>query len=278
MRCRSPTVPSSGRWRRGSAYVYSSAAISNGTVYVGAPNGVLFALQPGGGSWAASRIRRSSLPLRDRRSPIRTAPDAGVRDGDRRRGRGPGDGCDSQPDLGGQWWNATAQAWSRVYQESPATLTDPDGTSTSWTFTFPVPYGGGSMAVEADALDTDGQRDPVAAESVFDVPGLGNPPDTTITTPVRKQIFHFPLNGDGTINHTPFYIDISGTATDSGGRPSRDRGGVGGGREHPARGVLVRAGWVPRASLASTGGRRTIGWLRPSIRRERPRLPGAPAS
>jgi hypothetical protein len=34
---------------------------------------------------------------------------------------------------------------------------------------------------------------------------------------VRKQVFHFPQNPDGTTNYTPFSIDVTGTATDPGG-------------------------------------------------------------
>ena len=97
------------------------------------------------------------------------------------------------------------------------TLDNPGGTSTNWSYTFPAPFAGGHMTVQADAVDADGQRDPSPAASGFLVPSLGNPPTATITQPVRKQVFNFPLNPDGTTNYTPFPIDIAGTANDPGG-------------------------------------------------------------
>ena len=61
----------------------------------------------------------------------------------------------------GRWWDGATQSWTTVYQETPAALDNPGGTSTNWSYTFPVPFAGGEMTVQADAVDGDGQRDPV---------------------------------------------------------------------------------------------------------------------
>jgi hypothetical protein len=107
-----------------------------------------------------------------------------------------------------QWWNPTANAWSKVFTEYPATLTNP-GAAPNWSASFPVPSIGGVFYVQADAVDSDGQHDPTVASSSFTISGTGNPPDTAITSPVYKQIFYFP-NGV----RASFVIPFSGTATD----------------------------------------------------------------
>ena len=53
-------------------------------------------------------------------------------------------------------------------------------------------------------------------------PANGNPPDTTITSPVFRQVFHFPQNSttghfDCDSPQPPCLITITGTATDSAG-------------------------------------------------------------
>jgi hypothetical protein len=52
---------------------------------------------------------------------------------------------------------------------------------------------------------------PVSSVS-FDIPSLGNPPETTITSPLSKSVLHFPNNV-----RQVFTMPIAGTAVDSGG-------------------------------------------------------------
>src|SRR5262249_49287721 len=76
---------------------------------------------------------------------------------------------------------------------------------------FPVPAAGGPVTAQADAVDAGGQTDPTPVLVPFTETALGNPPETTITTPVFKQVFFFP-NG-----RNSFPITIAGTATDTAG-------------------------------------------------------------
>lgn len=199
----------------GAPFVFSSAAISGGAAYIGAPNGFLFAFGIGGGTGAkpdttvAIPANGSSLP-----NPSGALQTSGAATDD----TGVQEVLVAVHDKSaGRWWDASTQLWSSVYQENPAALTDPGAPSTGWTLGFPVPAAGGNMTVEADAVDADGQRDPVPAASDFFVSSLGHPPDTTLDSPTRKTIYHFGLNPDGSIDYTPFPITITGTATDLGG-------------------------------------------------------------
>jgi hypothetical protein len=108
--------------------------------------------------------------------------------------------------------DAATRTWSRFFTENRATLARPGAISTSWSFSFPVGFNGGSFLAFADAVDRDGQHSAPVAESRFVVASLGNPPDTAITSPVRKQVFNFPPIGG-----VSFPITVTGTVTDSGG-------------------------------------------------------------
>jgi outer membrane protein assembly factor BamB len=197
----------------GASFIFSSPAISNGTVFVGTPNGFLLAYELGGSS-GTKPDTAVSTPADGSTVPN---PNGSLQT----TGTATDDTGVNQVMVAihnkstGRWWDGSS--WNTVYEEIPAALDNPGGTSTNWSYTFPVPFAGGDMTVQADAVDADGQRDPSPASSDFLVPSLGNPPTATITEPVRKEVFNFPLNPDGTINHTPFPIDIAGTATDPGG-------------------------------------------------------------
>ena len=122
----------------------------------------------------------------------------------------------------GQWWNAPAQTWSKTYQEAPATLTSPGAASTNWTSSFTAPMDGGTFVIQASAVDGGGQHDPTPDTHSVLVAANGNPPDTTITSPVFRQVFHFPVNSitgrfDCDSPQPPCLITITGTATDTGG-------------------------------------------------------------
>ena len=111
--------------------------------------------------------------------------------------------------MNGKWWNAATRTWVPAFTPNPAKLAGPGKPSTTWTFSVPVPAAGGPVVAQADAVDTDGQTDPQPRLVPFTVASLGNPPDTTITTPSFTQVFFFP-NG-----RNSFPITISGTASDT---------------------------------------------------------------
>jgi outer membrane protein assembly factor BamB len=110
------------------------------------------------------------------------------------------------------WWNGTTGTWKNIYHENVATLSNPGGTSTNWNYDVPMPPTGGVFFAQAEAVDDDGQHDPTVAQVNFTVSSSGSPPETTITSPVFKQVFHFP---GGTRQSFP--ITVQGTATDAGG-------------------------------------------------------------
>lgn len=111
-----------------------------------------------------------------------------------------------------KWWNATAATWEKVIAFNEAELDNPGGASSTWTFAYPIPFEGSSYYVQAQAVDSSGHREVIAQQLAFTIPSLGDPPETEITSPVFRDVFHFP---DG--QRQSFSIDIAGTATDSGG-------------------------------------------------------------
>jgi outer membrane protein assembly factor BamB len=199
-------------------FIYGSPVIANGHVYTTSSDGFLYAFAPGGA--------------------IGPKPDTNI--------TSPADGA-SVPNTGtiaisgtatdnssvsavnvavknkatGQWWNAPTQTWSKTYQEAPATLSTPGAPSTNWTSAFSAPMDGGTFVIQASAVDGGGQHDPTPDSHTVTVAANGNPPDTTITSPVYRQVFHFPLNAVGHFDcdspQPPCAITITGTATDSGG-------------------------------------------------------------
>jgi hypothetical protein len=54
-------------------------------------------------------------------------------------------------------------AWSSVFKPLPATLTNPGGTSTDWTFTFPTYDHPHKYRIAAWAVDADGEFDSTRA-------------------------------------------------------------------------------------------------------------------
>jgi len=108
-----------------------------------------------------------------------------------------------------KWWDGATNTWSSVFQQNLATLASPGAGSTGWTFNVPMPSTGGVFYAQAEAVDGDGQSDVSVAKVSFTVLGTGNPPETSISSPVFKQIYYFP----GGVRQS-FPITISGTATD----------------------------------------------------------------
>ncbi|MDQ1519496.1 MAG: eukaryotic-like serine/threonine-protein kinase [Actinomycetota bacterium] len=190
--------------------VYSSAAISDGTVYVSSADGFLYAYKRGGAD--PSRPDTSIANPHDDTlvpnpngtltvtggatgaSPISKVKIA-LKDVNQRR-----------------WWNATTHTWSRRFTENDASLTNPGQKGTYWSWPYAVPFDGGRYTVQATAVDNAGRRDAIPAVSRFAIESLGNPATATITSPTANQTIVFP----GGVPQT-FNVTISGTASDSGG-------------------------------------------------------------
>jgi len=201
-------------------FIYGSPVIANGHVYTTSSDGFLYAFAPGGAigpkpdTTISSPADGATVPNSATIGISGTASDntsvSAVNVAVKNKATG-------------QWWDASQQKWSKTYQESAASLSNPGAASTNWTSSFNAPLDGGTFVIQASAVDSGGQHDPTPDSHTVVVSANGNPPDTTITSPVFKQVFHFPLKpGDNTkfdcdSPQPPCAITITGTATDSGG-------------------------------------------------------------
>jgi outer membrane protein assembly factor BamB len=190
-------------------YVFSSFAVSGGKAYVGSGDNFLYAFGLGGGT-SAKPVATISSPTNNT-----TVPNPGgnqAMSGSATDDHGVNRVMVSIKDRNtSKWWDASSKTWSKYFAENPATLTNPGGTSTNWSFNFPVPASGSSYLAYADAVDGDSQHSAPPAQVKFVVASTGAPPDTVITSPKRKQVFNLPNPP------APFPITAQGTATDSGG-------------------------------------------------------------
>jgi outer membrane protein assembly factor BamB len=200
--------------------VYSSPAIANGHVYVTSGDGFLYAFAPGGAIGPKPDTTVTS-PANGANLPNTTTINFSGTATDNASVAAVNVAVKMNPGL---WWNAATQTWSKTYQESPATLTNPGAASTNWSSSFQAPLNGGQFTVYASAVDNGGQHDPLPASSTFMVAANGNPPDTTIASPVFRQVFNYPLIPNQNTRfqcdqptYPPCEITINGTATDSGG-------------------------------------------------------------
>jgi hypothetical protein len=202
-------------------FVYGSPAIANGHVYIASSDGFLYAFAPGGAIGPKPDTTISS-------------PTDGATVANTTTINFSGSATDNSSVAAvnvavknkatGQWWNAATSSWSKTYQEAPATLTNPGAANTNWSSSFVAPTDGGGFIIQASAVDNGGQHDPLPASISITVAANGNPPDTTIISPVFRQVFNYPLiPGSDTRfqcdqpTYPPCRITISGSATDSGG-------------------------------------------------------------
>jgi hypothetical protein len=125
------------------------------------------------------------------------------------------------PEIGGKIWSAVEKSTGRsfIYENHVVKFRD-IAMRGPWTSGGIEPNYGiightPNCATPVDyvtAIDADGQRSAPVSSASFVIPSLGNPPDTTITSPLSKSVFHFPNNV-----RQVFTIPITGTAVDSGG-------------------------------------------------------------
>lgn len=196
-------------------FIYGSAAVAAGKVFIASSDGFLYAFGIGTGA--------SEKPETTITDPANMSNLANP-DGDLVLSGGATDDIGVEKVLvavrdnfTNNWWDASAGAWVPVFEQNEAAVTSPGTTSTSWSSSFPVPRAGGSFYVQAEAVDADGQHDVTPPVVRFTVESLGEPPDTTIDYPASKQVFHFGTNEDGTVKRESFEIPVNGTATDPGG-------------------------------------------------------------
>ena len=193
------------------AFIYGSAAIADGHVYIASSDGFLYAFGPGGAGPSAPPTVTLSQPVNNSEVayPGPSMAIAGTA----------GDDTAVQQVLvavknrnTNKWFDPSTNTWVNVFTQYPATLSAPGSTSTGFSSTFVPPSGGGEFFAQAESIDSDGQHSPLVAKTNFIVDGAGSPPDTAITSPKFKQVFYFP----GGVRQS-FPITVSGTATDTGG-------------------------------------------------------------
>jgi outer membrane protein assembly factor BamB len=195
-------------------FIYSSPAIANGHVYIASSNGLLYAFNLGGGVSAkpsgtiASPTNGSTVTNTGAAIPITgtATDDTGV-----------ANVYVAVKNTTGRWWDPVSKTWSNVFQQYPATLGTPNGTSTTWSASFPPPADGGTFYIQAEAVDLDGQYDPSLPSVKITLTSLTGPPDTTITSPTFRQIFRPPVDSTTGLFIEPYYVNITGTATDTQG-------------------------------------------------------------
>jgi hypothetical protein len=200
-------------------FIYASPAVANGHVYITSSDGFLYAFAPGGAIGPKPNTTITSPADGANVANTGTVNISGTASDNTSVARV---NVAVKNKNTGQWWDASTSSWSKTYEESAANLTNPGGASTNWTSSFPTPLDGGPFVIEASAVDGGGQHDPLPASISITVAANGNPPDTTITDPVFREVFHEPINSstgkfDCDPPGPPCEITITGTATDSGG-------------------------------------------------------------
>lgn len=198
---------------RTGGFIYGSAAAAAGKLFVGGSDGFLYAFGFDGGpgdrpvATVTSPAAGALLP-----NPAGTLTIQGTATDDAAVARVL---VAVRSGAGAKWWDAAAGAWTKVYTENRAQLTNPGARSTGWSFAVPIDGDGGEYFAQATAVDSEGRSAAPVATVHFTVGSLGDPPGTTILSPARKEIFLFPPSGP-----TSFPITVEGTATDlSGAHP-----------------------------------------------------------
>jgi outer membrane protein assembly factor BamB len=201
----------SQRWSyQTSGQVYSSPAVSAGTIFIGSTDGFLYAFTPGGAS--------SGAPTTQITSPVDGSTVDNPGGSLAVEGSAQDNGAVKQvlyavhDENARRWWNATTGTWGTVFAQNKATLTAPGATNTGWSGSFPVKPDGGSFTTLAEAVDIGGQHDPTPASSTVFAEATGDSPNTSISAPGEGQVLHFP---GGT--RQEFTTTIRGSASDPGG-------------------------------------------------------------
>jgi outer membrane protein assembly factor BamB len=150
-------------------YITASPAVSNGNLLIASSDGFLYNLAVGGGNNATLPAASITTPA-DSSSLANPNGDLQVM------------GTASDPTAvasvqvavqsggpTGPWWNASTGSWSTGPVNNPATLTNPNASSTSWAFSYPVPGSGATYTVTAYAVSGSGQSGVGPAQSSFAV-------------------------------------------------------------------------------------------------------------
>jgi outer membrane protein assembly factor BamB len=83
----------------------------------------------------------------------------------------------------GPWYNAAKGTWNSSPVSNNVPVASPGSTSSTWKFSFPVPSGGGTYEVFANAVDTAKLNDVKGASSTFAVSASVGTPSVVLSSP-----------------------------------------------------------------------------------------------
>jgi outer membrane protein assembly factor BamB len=170
------------RWSSATGgFIYGSAAIAQGRIFIGSSDGFLYAYGLGGGSSAAPTATitapadNSTVANPNSKLAVSgtAADDVGIRKVL----------VAVRANVGGNWWDAAHRIWTKTFTQNKAQLSAAGSAATGWTFSFPTTRDGGGYFAQAEAVDRDGQHTAPVAIARFTVTALGTPPETVTGPP-----------------------------------------------------------------------------------------------
>lgn len=190
------------------ANIYASPAVSNGRIYMTSATGFLYAFAVGG---AGGGVPDTSIARPAQDQALANTGSVALA-GSATDDKGVAKVLLAVRDRNtNRWWSPASGSWGTTFSQFDAALGSPGSAATSWGSTLPVPAAGGLYEVQAEAVDGDGQHDPIVALVEFGVESLTHPPTTTIDSPLNDELIHYPVSGQS------FTITVQGTATDTAG-------------------------------------------------------------
>ena len=94
----------------------------------------------------------------------------------------------------GQWWNAPTPDVEQDLPGIAGHADQPRRGQHQLVIELRCADGRRQFVIQASAVDNGGQHDPLPASISITVAANGNPPDTTIISPVFRQVFNYPLD------------------------------------------------------------------------------------
>lgn len=190
--------------------VYSSPAVSGGSVYIASNDGFLYDFAAAGATGAApttsvtnpsigAQLANPDGVVTISGSASASAPIGRVSVGIQEYG------------AGGPWWNPGSKTWSPTPTFTAATLASPGETSSGWQYVFAVPATGGVFVLIADAVRQDGLADPSPPHTPFAVLAVTRGPQVAISSPSAAPGASITASGAGFTPSTSVSIALDAT-------------------------------------------------------------------
>ena len=180
-------------------YISGSPAVSGGNIVIGATNGFLYDFAAGGGNSGGSTAPTTTVTSPTDSSTVPNPNGNQTVTGSAASSAGVGQVLVAVQETGpdGQWWDAASGTWVSGPIGNPATLADPGGTSSTWTFSYPVPASGGTYQVTAYAGSSQGETG-APVESDFAVKPSATSPQ------IQTSLTFVPPAGSTTVSGSGF--------------------------------------------------------------------------